>query len=185
MRLTELVRVAWTALLAHKMRSLLTVLGIVISVWTIVSVLAVIWGLDEFVQTQVIQLSPDVFVVARLAGVISIEGFIEAMKRKEITDREFRRVKELCQGCQMYADDNENVLPPGRMYKKPGGKNTEENRYTVGNGLKYRPRWIATIGGYVGVFAFNEPLTLDKDGIKSDRQPYDNEAYLCPSVRRR
>ncbi len=40
---------------------------------------------------------------------------------------------------------------------------------------------LPVMGAQVGVFAFNEPLTRDKDGIKADRQLYDNETYQCPS----
>lgn len=91
------------------------------------------------------------------------------------------RLRELGKGWQMYADDNDNVILPGRMFEIPGGKNNPDNWYDVGNGLKYRPRWVATMGAQVGVYAFNEPLTRDKDGIKADRQVYDNETYQCPS----
>ena len=90
-------------------------------------------------------------------------------------------LRELGTGWQIYADENDNVLLPGRMYEKPEGKRNPDNWYDVGNGLKYRPRWAALLGPYVGVFAFNEPLTRDKDGILSDLQDYDNELYQCPS----
>lgn len=91
------------------------------------------------------------------------------------------RLRELGKGWQMYADENDNVILPGRMFKKTGGINNPDNWYDVGNGLKYRPRWVASMGAQVGVFAYNEPLTRDKDGVKADRQPYDNETYQCPS----
>ena len=91
------------------------------------------------------------------------------------------RLRELAKGWQLYADDNENVILPGRMFMIPGGKSNRDNWYEVGNGQKYRPRWAATLGALIGVFPFNEPLTQDKDGIKADRQSYDNDVYQCPS----
>jgi len=85
------------------------------------------------------------------------------------------RLRELGAGWQIYADQNENVILPGHMYEKPGGFTNPENWYNVGNGLKYRPRWVATMGAQVGIYAFNQPKTDD------DRQDYDNDIYVCPS----
>lgn len=91
-------------------------------------------------------------------------------------------LRELGKGWQMYADDNDGVLVPGRMYNKAdgsarGGMNNPQNMYDVGNGLKYRPRFIASMGAQVGVFAFDHPSTTD------DRQDYDSDVYVCPEVR--
>ncbi len=48
---------------ANRLRSFLTLLGIIIGVATLVGVVSVIPGLNGFVQEKVIQLSPDVYVV--------------------------------------------------------------------------------------------------------------------------
>ncbi len=85
-------------------------------------------------------------------------------------------LRELSRGWQIYADQNESTILPGRMYNKPGGMGNEANWYEVGNGKKYRPRWIATMGAQVGIYAFEKPRT------DSDRQNYDNPVYLCPTV---
>ncbi len=85
-------------------------------------------------------------------------------------------LRQLSHGWHMYADENRDVLLPGRFGNEPGGKNNPANWYDVGNGLKYRPRWVATMGKQVGVFAFNEPRTDD------DRQDYDSAVYQCPQV---
>jgi prepilin-type N-terminal cleavage/methylation domain-containing protein/prepilin-type processing-associated H-X9-DG protein len=91
-------------------------------------------------------------------------------------------LRELGKGWQMYADVSDGVLVPGRMYNRTDehgrrGKDNPQNMYDVGNGLKYRPRFIATMGAQVGVFAFDQPSTTD------DRQDYDSEVYVCPAVR--
>lgn len=98
MGLRELFRVAWAALRAHTGRSLLTTLGIVIAVWTIVSVLAVITGLNDYMR-QVFSLSPDVFVVTRFGIITSREEFFDALKRKEITTTEAESLRQLCGSC--------------------------------------------------------------------------------------
>ena len=91
-------------------------------------------------------------------------------------------LRELGKGWQMYADENDGVLLPGRTYNKTDGQgrsgmDNPENMYDVGNGLKYRPRFIAVMGAQVGAFAFDHPSTTN------DRQDYDAELYSCPAVR--
>lgn len=85
-------------------------------------------------------------------------------------------LRQLAHGWHMYADENHDVSLPGRYAKEPGGTTNPDNWYDVGNGLKYRPRWVATMGKHVGLFAFDQPSTSD------DRQDYDRKVYQCPSA---
>ncbi len=85
-------------------------------------------------------------------------------------------LRELSHGWAAYADDNNDVVVAGRLAKISGGKSNPANWYDVGNGLKYRPRWAAAMGSYVGLFAFDKPLT------DADRQDYDSRIYACPVV---
>ena len=48
----EYLRMAWHALKAHKMRSILTTLGIFIGVTTIITIFTTIQGLNEYVIGQ-------------------------------------------------------------------------------------------------------------------------------------
>ena len=82
--------------------------------------------------------------------------------------------RQLALGWSMYADDNRDVMVPGRAPNLPGGTGNPDNIYEVGNGLKFRPTWITRIGGYVGVYAFTDPSPED------GRQDYDNPVYVCP-----
>ncbi len=95
------------------------------------------------------------------------------------------RLRELAHGWQIYSDENDGAIVPGRMYSKQcddgdggGGdaSSCRENWYDVGNGMKYRPRWAATIGPHMGIYAFNQPKTDE------DRQDYDNEVFQCPEA---
>ncbi|MBK8594574.1 MAG: ABC transporter permease [Holophagales bacterium] len=54
----ELLRVAWRAISAHKLRSFLTLLGVIIGVMTVVAVVSVIQGLNNYVATKLFSLSP-------------------------------------------------------------------------------------------------------------------------------
>ena len=85
-------------------------------------------------------------------------------------------LRQLAHGWHMYADANNDVALPGRFGNEQGGTSNPNNWYDVGNGSKYRPRWVATMGTHVGIFAFNQPSTED------DRQDYDSRVYACPTV---
>ena len=84
MSLWELCREALRAILAHTLRSFLTLLGIIIGVATLVGVVSVIEGLNVFVNDRVIQLSPDVYVVQKLGIIRSREEFLDALKRRDL-----------------------------------------------------------------------------------------------------
>jgi putative ABC transport system permease protein len=90
----DLARAALGALRAHKLRSFLTLLGVIIGVTTMVSVVAVIAGLDAYVKDKVIRLAPDVFVVDRLGIIQSHKDFIQALKRPLLTWEDFLRIRD-------------------------------------------------------------------------------------------
>src|SRR5664279_1104296 len=95
MLIGELLRVAWKAVTAHKLRSFLTLLGVIIGVMTVVAVVAVISGLNNYVATKIFTLSPDVYVVTRWGIITSHEGFLEALKRKPIKKPDYDQVVRL------------------------------------------------------------------------------------------
>src|SRR5215510_7321794 len=64
MNLFESFRVAWTALRANKLRSLLTMLGIIIGVGSVIGMLAIGAGLRQFLDKQFNGLGVGTFYVA-------------------------------------------------------------------------------------------------------------------------
>ena len=89
---TELLRAALRALRAHKLRSFLTLLGVIIGVTTIVAVVAVITGLDTYVKERVIVLAPDVYILRKIGMPQSREDFLRQVRRPNLTWREYERV---------------------------------------------------------------------------------------------
>jgi len=107
MAATELLRESLLAIGAHRLRSFLTLLGIIIGVSTLVGVVSVISGLNEYVEERVIQLSPDIFVVTKFGILTSRDEFLDALKRKDIEWTEYQRLSGLLrQARQMAADIN-------------------------------------------------------------------------------
>jgi putative ABC transport system permease protein len=97
----ETLRIAATALNAHKLRSFLTLLGVIIGVMTVVTVVSIISGLNNYITEKVFQLNPDVYVMTQFGIITSREQFLEAVKRKELTGDDFEAIRERCRSCSM------------------------------------------------------------------------------------
>jgi putative ABC transport system permease protein len=112
MNYQELFRVALRAIRAHKLRSFLTLLGIIIGVTTIVGVVGVITGLNRYVQEKVIVLSPDMYVITRFGIIRSREEFLQAVKRPQLTWEEYQRLSSgVLSHAQVTATRSFKTLP--------------------------------------------------------------------------
>ena len=99
MAFSDLFAVALGALRLNKLRSGLTLLGVIIGVMTVVSVLSVISGLNDYVLNKVVNLNPDVIVFAKYGIIRSRQEFIMANKRKPVTMRDLQIVSAMCRSC--------------------------------------------------------------------------------------
>src|SRR5258707_15752686 len=99
MGFSELFAVSLQALRLNKLRSGLTLLGVIIGVMTVVSVLSVISGLNDYVLNKVVNLNPDVVVFTKYGILKSRVEFILARKRKPVTMRDFEIVRAECRSC--------------------------------------------------------------------------------------
>jgi putative ABC transport system permease protein len=96
---SELFAVAIHALRLNKLRSGLTLLGVIIGVMTVVSVLSVISGLNDYVLNKVVNLNPDVLVFTKYGIIRNRQEFILARKRKPVTARDLQVVRAECRSC--------------------------------------------------------------------------------------
>lgn len=100
--LWEALRIAVDSIWAHKMRSILTLLGIIIGVTAVVTVGAAIEGLGHYVSDNLEHvLGSNTFTVARIAGFrLSYEEFMDLIKKnKSIELIDMKTVEERCQDC--------------------------------------------------------------------------------------
>jgi putative ABC transport system permease protein len=103
----ELVRAAFESIRAHALRSVLTLLGIIIGVTTVVGVASVISGVNAYVQDKVIRLAPDVYVITKFGIIRSREEFLDALKRPDFTPRDVSRLEStLTRAVALAADVN-------------------------------------------------------------------------------
>jgi putative ABC transport system permease protein len=100
MYVPETLSIAAAALRRHKLRSFLPLLGVIIGVMTIVTVVSVISGLNNYVATQVFQLNPDVYIATQFGIITSFDEFLEAIKRKRIDLDDVNAIRTLCKSCR-------------------------------------------------------------------------------------
>jgi len=89
----ETMRLALDSLRAHKLRSFLTLLGVILAVTTLVSVMSIIEGLNFYIADKVANLGANVLVVDRFGIITSEEAWVKAQKRPIITMDDFERFK--------------------------------------------------------------------------------------------
>jgi putative ABC transport system permease protein len=90
----ETFRLALDALRAHKLRSFLTLLGVILAVATLVAVMSVVAGLNFYVADRVANLGANVYLVDRFGIITSQDAWIKAQKRPLVTLEEYQRLRE-------------------------------------------------------------------------------------------
>ncbi len=101
MNIAEAIRIALASLWANKLRSVLTLLGVVIGVAAVIAVVTFVDGINAYVAERVFRLGADVFIVGKASGVITnVDQLLESQKRKNITLEDFHAVAEQCQRCK-------------------------------------------------------------------------------------
>jgi putative ABC transport system permease protein len=102
MNFTEAVAIATSSLWAHKLRSVLTLIGVVIGVTAVIAVVSLINGANQYVETKVFNLGADVFGLAKQPSIITnVDDYLEFQKRKRITLDDFQAVREFCKTCKL------------------------------------------------------------------------------------
>lgn len=99
MSFSELLQVSLQALRRNKLRSFLTLLGVIIGVMTVVAVVSVISGLNGYVRDKVLNLNPDVLVFTKYGIIRNRQEWLLAKKRKPITIRDAQLVEKECRSC--------------------------------------------------------------------------------------
>ncbi len=101
MLLGETIRLALQALWSHKLRSLLTLLGIIIGVSSVIAVVSFVDGLNTYVAERIFNLGADVFIATKAPVVITnMDDWLKAAKRRDLTMEDFRAVEEACTACR-------------------------------------------------------------------------------------
>ncbi|MFN2501519.1 MAG: ABC transporter permease [Pyrinomonadaceae bacterium] len=96
----ESFRLAVLSLRSNKLRTVLTLLGVIVGVTSVIAVITIISGLDSTVSTAFSSQGSTVFSVAKRPLVItSREDLIRFNRRKEITNEDAEAIARLCRNC--------------------------------------------------------------------------------------
>ena len=80
----EPTMIALETLRTHKLRSFLTLLGIILSVTTLIVVVAMIEGANRYIATKVVNFGANVFLVSRFPIITSIDQFVKLQRRNKV-----------------------------------------------------------------------------------------------------
>jgi putative ABC transport system permease protein len=100
--LAESFSMSMGSLWASKLRTFLTLLGIVIGVLTIIAVVSVIQGLNRYVYTKMSFYGANDFSITKFSSFgISLKEFREQLKRKDLTLDEMELLRRECRSCEL------------------------------------------------------------------------------------
>ena len=96
MHLAESIRIALRSLWAHKLRSVLTLLGVVIGIASVIAVVTFVSGINDYVAKKIFNLGADVFIVQKTSAVVTnVDHFLEEEKRKNLIMEDYQAVQAL------------------------------------------------------------------------------------------
>jgi putative ABC transport system permease protein len=102
LNIAEAIRIALQSLWANKLRSVLTLLGVVIGVAAVIAVVTFVSGINDYVAQKIFNLGADVFIVSKMSAVeTNVEHFLSAEKRKNIVLEDYQAVLDSCQHCEV------------------------------------------------------------------------------------
>jgi putative ABC transport system permease protein len=100
MNTVEAIKIALQSLWANKLRSVLTLLGVVIGVAAVIAVVTFVNGINGYVAEKVLNLGADAFIICKVSpATTNIEHYLEGIKRKDLTMDDYRAVREGCKLC--------------------------------------------------------------------------------------
>jgi putative ABC transport system permease protein len=108
--LLETTRLALDALRAHKLRSFLTLLGVILAVTTLVVVMSFVAGMNFYVADRIANLGANVFIVDRFGIITSQDAWVKAQKRPFITMEDYERMRDSMKTAKAVAAlDDHNI----------------------------------------------------------------------------
>src|ERR1700688_5239601 len=89
------------ALRGHKLRAMLTALGLTMGVATLITVMTIVQGANLYVEKKIANLGTNVFRVAKTPfAVVDFTVVVKALKNKNIDVADYRAVAEVCKACE-------------------------------------------------------------------------------------
>lgn len=111
MVLLSLLSEALAALWANRLRSFLTLLGMVMGVTSVITIVSTMEGMQSDVEEAIASFGPKTFIVTRFGVGLSMTEFLERLRRKKLTRGLIEPIEEGCPDCEQvgaesYAEDH-------------------------------------------------------------------------------
>jgi putative ABC transport system permease protein len=101
MQFIESILMALSSLKSNKLRSILTLIGVIIGVMTVIAVASIIAGMNRYVSDKISTMGSTTFIIDRMGIIMSDEEWWEAMKRKRLTLDDMEAIRENCPACEV------------------------------------------------------------------------------------
>jgi putative ABC transport system permease protein len=100
MQFAEAVKLALQSLWSNKLRTILTLVGVIISVASVIMVVTLTNGAKEFVTSKVNTYGAAVISVSKMPQTfMTIDEYVEFQKRKDVTYDDYRAILDKCHSC--------------------------------------------------------------------------------------
>jgi putative ABC transport system permease protein len=107
--LEETLHIALDTLRAHKLRTFLTLLGVILAVATLVAVISVLNGLNLYVAEKIANLGANAFVIDRIGIVTNAQEWNKARKRPALQLADFEGLRDGMKLAQEVAGEQDTV----------------------------------------------------------------------------
>jgi putative ABC transport system permease protein len=129
MHYTEAFKLALQSLWSNKLRSILTLIGVVMGVASVIMVITLVNGANKYVSTKLSGYGADVFTVTRMSSVIfTADDYFRYQKRKILRIEDYEAIRDNCANCSEVGallSKSTNVVANGHS-----SNNTEIRGYT-------------------------------------------------------
>ena len=100
MQFAEAVKLALQSLWSNKLRTILTLIGVIISVASVIMVVTLTNGAKQFVTSKVNTYGAAVITVSKMPQTfMTIDEYLEFQKRKDVTYDDYRAILDKCHNC--------------------------------------------------------------------------------------
>jgi putative ABC transport system permease protein len=129
MHFTEAFKLALQSLWSNKLRTILTLVGVVMGVASVIMVITLVNGANKYVSTKLSGYGADVFTVTRMSSVIfTADDYFRYQKRKILRIEDYEAIRDNCVNCSEVGallSKSTNVVANGHS-----SNNTEIRGYT-------------------------------------------------------
>ncbi len=129
-----ILKLSVQALTANKLRSGLTLLGVIIGVTSVITIISALEGMMGAIEDDLSRLGPTTFIVQKMGIITSHEAFLEAIKRKPIKKEFVKLIEDGCEDCEKVspgAGTSTIVKYRGRTLKGVDCMGTTSNRIDI------------------------------------------------------